>query len=34
MINSFKSWLWESWFAAFRPSWTKSPTDTSIKIRL
>jgi hypothetical protein len=27
MINSFKSWLWESWFAAFRPSRTKSPTD-------
>jgi len=27
MINGFKSWLWESWFAAFRPSRTKSPTD-------
>ena len=27
MINSFKSWLRESWFAAFRPSSTTSPTD-------
>ena len=27
MINSFKSWLRESWFVVFRPSSTKSPTD-------
>ena len=27
MINSFKTWLWESWFAAFRPSLTKSSAD-------
>ncbi len=27
MINSFKSWLWESWFAAFRSSSIKSPAD-------
>ncbi len=27
MISSFTSWLWDSWFAALRPSSTKSPAD-------
>ena len=31
MINSFKTWLWETWFAAFGPNLVQP---TSIKIRL